>query len=248
MKIVANSTDRSKAAFTMVELMTVIAIIGILAGLFLTVIPTVTDAAKIRKTDIEMGEILSGIQAYESAYGHFPVSHAARLAAKPDFTYGGTLLTRSGQVTVGTQLADGSILQNDQIVAVLMDLTNYPGATISTINTNSQANPRKTAFLSPNLSGDTSSPGVGTDLVYRDPWGNPYVISLDLNGDGVCEDAFYKMPGISTNGINGLILQPDGKYAFDGPIMVWSAGPNKRVNGAMTAVQAENRDNVMSWR
>jgi hypothetical protein len=33
-----------------------------------------------------------------------------------------------------------------------------------------------------------SSPGAGTDLVYRDPWNNPYVISLDRNGDGPTRD------------------------------------------------------------
>jgi hypothetical protein len=41
------------------------------------------------------------------------------------------------------------------------------------------------------MSGDTNSPGVGTDLVYRDPWGNPYIITMDLNYDEMCKDAFY---------------------------------------------------------
>ena len=55
------------------------------------------------------------------------------------------------------------------------------------------------------------------DLVYRDPWGNPYVISMDLNYDEQCQDAFYCLtavsstapPGNPTPGINGLI-NPDG--------------------------------------
>ena len=56
---------------------------------------------------------------------------------------------------------------------------------------NYQKNPQQTIFLNAKMSGDTSSPGVGTDLVYRDPWGNPYVISMDLNYDEQCKDAFY---------------------------------------------------------
>ena len=59
--------------------------------------------------------------------------------------------------------------------------------------------------------------GVGNDLVYRDPWGNPYVISMDLNYDEQCQDAFYCLtmvsspnpPGNPTSGLNGLI-NPDG--------------------------------------
>jgi hypothetical protein len=37
-------------------------------------------------------------------------------------------------------------------------------------------------------------PGVGTDLVYRDPWGNPYIITLDLNYDEKARDACYCHP------------------------------------------------------
>jgi prepilin-type N-terminal cleavage/methylation domain-containing protein len=243
----ANSFKCSKRAFSLVELLTVIIVIGILAALLMTAIPAAMKQAKVRKAQLEISGIVSAIAGYESAYSHFPVSHAAAGAADPDFTYGGTFQTPSGPVTVGTPVG-GSVLTNDQDIAVLMNFANYPGTTVSTINTNYQANPQKTSFLNPTLSGDTSSPGVGTDLVYRDPWGNPYVISLDMNDDGLCEDAFYKQAGVSAGGINGLVLQPDGNYAFHGKIMVWSAGPDGKVNTSATAGQAENKDNVLSWR
>ena len=38
-------------------------------------------------------------------------------------------------------------------------------------------------FLNATMSGDPTLPGVGPDLVYRDPWGNPYIITMDLNYD-----------------------------------------------------------------
>ena len=52
-------------------------------------------------------------------------------------------------------------------------------------------------------------PGVGNDLVYRDPWGNPYIISMDLNYDDKCQDSFYckrvsSPGGSSTAGFFGL--------------------------------------------
>jgi hypothetical protein len=153
----------------------------------------------------------------------------------------------SGPITVGTPVG-GSVLQNDQIVAVLMNFATYPNTAIPTSDASFLVNPQKTEFLNANMTGDNSSPGVGTDLVYRDPWGNPYIISLDLNDDGLCEDSFYKPASMSGGGLNGLILQPDGNYAYHGRIMVWSAGPDGKASIVVTATQAENHDNVLSWR
>jgi prepilin-type N-terminal cleavage/methylation domain-containing protein len=248
MKTIASSAKRSKTAFTLVELLTVIAIIGIIASLLMVVIPRVIRSAKINKAKLQMTGIVTALQAYESAYSHFPVSHVAQQAANPDFTYGGIIQMPTGPTTVGTPVGSGPVLQNDQIMAVLMNFTTYPNTVTPTTDANFQANPQKTDFLNAAMSGDTSSPGVGTDLVYRDPWGNPYVISLDLNDDGLCEDAFYKPPTMSAGGKNGLILQPDGNYAFHGRVMVWSAGPDGKVNLLVTSGQNENKDNVLSWK
>lgn len=247
MKAMPNSINRFKTAFTLVELLTVIAVIGILAALTLTVISHVTTTAKVNKAKIQMANIVLAIQAYDATYSHFPVSHAVQSAANPDFTFGGTLQMPSGPTTIGT-LVGASVLKNDQVMAVLMNFTNYPNTLIPTINTNAQANSLRTVFLDASMSGDASLPGVGPDLVYRDPWGNPYIVSLDLNDDGVCEDSFYKPASISGGGLNGMILQPDGNYGFHGRIMVWSAGPDGKVSLVVTANQAENHDNILSWR
>ena len=241
-----SNDSRPQPAFTLVEVLTVIAIVGILAALTLTVIPAVIKSAKIRKARIQMADLVNGIQSYDSVYSHFPVSRTALNAANPDFTYGGVFPTPSGSTLVGTP-AGGVILQNDEVVAILMNFPTYPFTGLPTVNSNFLANPQKTVFLNANMSGDNSSPGVGTDLVYRDPWGNPYVISLDLADNGLCEDAFYKSNGISGGGLNGLILQPDGNYAFHGKVMVWSAGPDGKINPNLPANQGENEDNVLSW-
>lgn len=246
-KITANRTCL-KPAFSLIELLTVVAIIGILAALLLTAISRSVTAAKVNKAKMQMAEIVMAIQAYDSTYGHFPVTHTAQSLANPDFTYGGILQMPAGPTPVGTANAAGMITQNDQLVAVLMNFTNYPNTSIPTVNANYQANTQRRDFLDASMSGDTNSPGVGADLVYRDPWGNPYVVSLDMNDDGLCEDSFYRPATVSGGGLNGLILQPDGNYAFHGRIMVWSAGPDGKVSLVVTATQAENHDNVLSWR
>lgn len=246
MKIFDHSFNRLNRAFTLVELLTVIAIIAILASLLLVVIPHVMTAAKVRKAGLQMNDIAGAVQAYEAAYGHFPVSHAAQGATTNDVTYGANFQSPGGIVSVGTPVG-GLVLSNAEVMAVLMNFTNFPNTTTPTVNVNGLANPQRTAFLNATLASDTASPGVGSDLVYRDPWGNPYVISLDVNDDGLCEDQFYGSATVSAGGLNGLILQPDGRYAFHGKIMVWSAGPDGKINPGQPANTDANKDNVLNW-
>jgi hypothetical protein len=78
---------------------------------------------------------------------------------------------------------------------------------------------------------------------------------MDLNYDEQCEDALYELPAVSGGGLNGLILQPDGNYACHGKVMVWSAGPDGKIDsttvppsGGGNANYGVNRDNVLSWQ
>jgi prepilin-type N-terminal cleavage/methylation domain-containing protein len=240
---------RHRAGFTLVELLTVITIIGILAALLLPVLSAAKEHARIMKARTEISQLDTAIQAYDSAYGRFPVSAAAQAAASPDFTYGGSVLASAG-------FTGASISSNYDVVAILMDLTNYPGGGF-TVNTNHQKNPQQTIFLNAKMSvpvsGGVQQPGVGTDLVYRDPWGNPYVISMDLNYDEQCQDAFYCKDKVSYGGLNGLVDRTDptgadNNWQYHGKVMVWSAGPDGRIDPNSLANQGANKDNILSWK
>jgi hypothetical protein len=99
---------------------------------------------------------------------------------------------------------------------------------------------------------------VGPDGVYRDPWGTPYIISIDLNNDEKTRDAFYRLDAVSriktdpqNKGINGLIptmVNGIRMYEVNAPVMVWSAGPDKTANPKEDADKGFNKDNVVSWK
>ena len=244
MKKNPSASRRRRAAFTLVELLTVIAIIGILAALLLPVLSAVKRSAQKVKAQTEMQALATAIQAYDSAYGRFPVStnvQAVASAAQSDFTYGGSVLANAG-------FTGASTTTNSEVIAILMDITN---TAVTAVNQNHQKNPQQTLFLKAKLSGDTFSPGVGTDLVYRDPWGNPYVISMDLNYNDFCVDAFYGKNAVSSTGLSGLIQDtsvtgPDN-WAYRDKVMVWSAGPDGLIDQNAGSASA-NKDNVLTWK
>ena len=128
-----------------------------------------------------------------------------------------------------------------------------------TANFDYAKNPQHTIFLNARMSGDTSSPGVGTDGVYRDPWGNAYIITMDLNNDEQCSDLLYSLASVSRNpqsntkqmGFNGLsntnVNGAGNSYLLHGMVMVWSAGPDKKYDTGPANAGA-NKDNILSWQ
>ena len=161
--------------------------------------------------------------------------------------------TRKGQKanTKGGDLTFDSVdLPNSDAIVILIDDTE-----LSDVNKNHRANYKKTRYFKPKLVTGTDSHGVGSDGVFRDPWGNPYVITVDLNNDDKCSDLLYELPSISgiaseRIGHHGLMretINGEELFVLPGSVMVWSKGPDGKTDPTVSAEKGANRDNVIGW-
>jgi hypothetical protein len=111
---------------------------------------------------------------------------------------------------------------NDVVINIIMDRDQGS-------NKDHIRNPRHRSIFHTKRS-DGRTAGVDDDGILRDPWGNPYIITIDMNDDNVVEDAFY-----------GTIREP---------VAVWSFGPDRQFddNAATPKNAGANADNVVSWK
>ncbi len=262
-----------RKAFTLIELLVVISIIAILAAMIFPVLASAQKKAKVARAKLEIGQLVAAIRDYDAQYKRMPASKAAvdaAVQADVDFTFGtfnvqcanangpGFFPAPGVNCTILSRTRTGTPFNyqtnNAEVIAILMDLESYPNG-MPTVNQGHVKNTTHTKFLNAQFANDTKSPGVGIDGVYRDPWGNPYIITLDLNNDEKTRDDFYCRQMVSQQngqtGYNGLFNSRDpnggsGDFEENAPVEVWSAGPDRMVDPNGSANSGVNKDNITS--
>jgi prepilin-type N-terminal cleavage/methylation domain-containing protein len=230
------SVKCSRQGYTLVELLVVIAIIAILASILLPAVGRAKIKAKVAMARTEMANLATAIKAYEQEYSRMPLSKGAEAAGNPDFTFG---------LGPGSAVLTGKAYEvtNSELMVILMDID-------ASVNAAHARNPRKIGFFQAKPTTGDNPGWSSTDNVLRDPWGTPYIVSVDLDGDNKCVDGVYKR---LLNGDKvGLVKNPvaPNNFELNGPVMIWSFGPDKKIDitPSATATGGANRDNVLSWQ
>lgn len=232
---ISSAEKGARYAFTLIELLVVISIIGILASLLLPALARVKEQAKEAATKLEMKSLVAAIHQYQADYSRLPASQeaiaAANASAGGDFTYGTYMLNVATPLTLPqkwsalTQSSSSYKECNAEVIAILTGDSTYRNGS------NSVYNPRKTPyFQGAKVAAANDQPGIGPDGVLRDAWGQPYIITLDLNYDNRCQDGYFANSANITPTLLGSIAETN----ISGSVMVWSFGspsakPEKQV-------------------
>jgi prepilin-type N-terminal cleavage/methylation domain-containing protein len=208
---------RSRRAFTLIEMLVVIAIIGILASLLLPALAIAKKRAKITAARYDMNQIVAAVSAYQSAYTLAPTPKPLPGAdVSKDFSFS------SG---------------NSDVTVILMDVDAFA-------NASHVRNPQRHNFLNVKTKPGTGQGVTTPDYNFRDPWGTPYIIAFDLNYDNKVDmdgttsnvDPVYSPYPYNKSIPQSVIIWsmgPDGKA--------------ERGGGSGQGLEPLNKDNIKSW-
>ncbi len=179
------STSGSLRAFTLLELLVVISIIAVLAGILLPVAGSVmTNARKVQAKNTEV-QIVSAVKSFQTDYGVYPVTSTDSSNGTQDVTYGPSGPLASGLMDV--------LLCNGQPNDLAL-------------------NTRRVTYLEMPAAKNLAKPanGIGQDRQPYDPWGTTYFIRVDSDYDNSVANPYTGHAGFDPIG-SGVIVWSLGK-------------------------------------
>lgn len=188
-------TSSRKTGFTLVELLTVIAIIAILMGILFPTIGSAIESAKKAQAKNDTIQIVTAVKGYFTEYGKYPSVTGASYAT-----------ASSG--SNATDWFAGEDDNNNRLFDVLRATAQNP-----------VGNPRKIVFLEiPSVKKDTvgkRQKGIAGDGRWYDPWGNVYRIRIDNSYTNQVENPYGSGAGFNPidTGVIAWSIGKDGEGA-----------------------------------
>jgi len=176
-----------KAAFTLAELLLVIVIIVILAGLTFPVFQGVLERAKKLQAKNDLTQIVTAVNAFYTEYGRYPTSATTDATA----TYG-----------PGGSTTENGGLFNELRATGLFTLNTRQIVFISPPDAKDQNNSR---------SGIKTSTGG-----YYDPWATEYAVAMDADYNNQIANPYTSNAGATPNLQSGVIAWSLGKDRVKG--------------------------------
>lgn len=208
--------------FTLTEVLTVIAIIGILAAITTPVVIMSRDRGRVAQAQGDITAIVTALKQMDSDY-HRVLDKNGKIGGK------------SVSATSGVAKVDGDAY--DAMIAEL-SAPKSGGLTVS-------VNKRKKIYLDPRKEFDPSKDYNKVDAdsnidnkaaLYRDPWGNPYVVYIK-----VARDDSLAIPDTSKT-IPGNFAA----YSF-GPNGTDDKGCNADLENCISSGTHRDHDDIASW-
>ncbi len=180
----------SSAGFTLVELLTVIAIIAILMGLLFPAIMIARQQARRTQAKLDVKSVCSSVQSYYSEYGKYPLGANAVAAPTGDFLFDKT-----------------STVSNQQLFDILRNIDSTGQTPPGQPN---PYNPKGIVYFDGHNASDQTNPLAGmvapsstsgqTVGAFIDPWGSEYRIAVDADYSGQITNLPYNDFSGPTNG------------------------------------------------
>lgn len=186
--------------FTLVELLTVIAVIAILAGIAVPVVVGMQSKGKETSARADMNAIKMALTQFKADYSVWP-------QCSPDSS-----LTASNDLLITTPYTPGSSLDKaeeayDNITQCLTN--NKVDASTPTAPSSLYGNSKKRRYLDPPAK--TVEVNSKTGYYKLDPWGRRYNIALDWNYNGKIElTSTYKFGGESSAILGSIMIYSYG--------------------------------------
>ena len=220
----------SVRCFTLVELLIVVGIIAVLAGLVLPAVIGGIRQGKITQAKSDLSAIMMALKGVEGTYGKM---------VKSPYTFGSSGTTVALQSSTILVLGDNGISNSEDAYDAFIAELSVPGNTgLSYRNINA----RRIKFLEPRASFDPTAAytaAANIPQLWRDPWGNRYRILINVTGADE-----LRLP------VSGTVRKQFAAHAIGysfGPNGTDDSGCNANLDACIGSGTHKLHDDVTSW-